>query len=397
MDNRLSEVQPHLANEWSSRNYPLSPDDVTCGSHKIVWWYGSCGHEWQASIKSRATGRQSGCPYCHGNKVLAGFNDLATRFPAIALEWSEKNAPLSPADVTAFANRRVWWKGSCGHEWMAFISDRSRGHGCPYCNDHKLLIGENDFQTLHPDLAKEWSSRNEILPNTIPEKKLMLAWWTCKDCGGEYQAWITSRLAGSKCPYCSNRTVEIGINDLATTDPDIAAEWVYEKNGPVTPSTVTRTSRRIVWWRSACGHEWKAKISDMALDHIPCVKCETEFQSVLTKLLIMVYAARNSERIAFDSDSLIGYPVEMYLPGLSAVIEENSLFSRQKQEQEVKRRLCALRNMLYLTYAKTETTEQAAKEARSVFQRMDIFIQSDPQSDIRFARQYYQQLKTHSG
>ena len=393
MDNKLSNVQPHLSNEWSTRNYPLTPDDVSYGSHRIVWWQGSCGHEWQASVKSRATGRQSGCPYCSGNKVLAGFNDLATRFPDIAAEWSKKNAPLSPSDVTAFANRRVWWNSTCGHEWMAFISDRSGGHGCPYCNDHKLLIGYNDFQTTHPDLAIEWSGRNEISPRSIPGKKRMLAWWTCKDCGGEYQAWITSRLAGSKCPYCSNRAVIIGRNDLATTDPDIASEWLYEKNGTDSPHCVCRTSRRIVWWRSACGHEWKAKISDRTINQIPCVKCETEFQSVLTKLLIILYAARNQERIVFHSDSLIGYPVEMYLPGLAAVIEEASGFSYQQQEQQVKKHLCSMRNMKHLTYAKTETTEQAALEARSVFQRMNIYIQSDLQDDILAARKYFGRLK----
>ena len=393
MGNALSIVQPHLTTEWSSKNYPLTPDDVSYGSNRIVWWQGSCGHEWKASIKSRATGRQSGCPYCYGNKVLAGFNDLATRFPDVALEWSDRNAPLSPSDVTAFANRKVWWKGKCGHEWMAFISDRSRGHGCPYCNDHKLLIGYNDFQTVHPDLAKEWSNRNEIAPNSIPEKKIMLAWWTCKDCGGEYQAWIVNRIAGSKCPYCSNRAVEIGINDLATTDPDIAAEWLYEKNGKDTPQSVVRTSHQVYWWRSACGHEWKAKIYDRTIRRVPCVKCEAEFQSVLTKLLIMVYAARNQGRIAFDSAALIGYPVEMYIPDLSVVIEEESSFTYQRKEQEVKRRLCAVRNVKYLTYSKTGTTEQAAQEARTLFQRMNIYIQSDLQHDILVARKYFQSLK----
>lgn len=280
---------------------------------------------------------------------------------------------------------------------MAFISDRSRGHGCPYCNDHKLLIGYNDFQTVHPDLAKEWSNRNEIAPNSIPEKKIMLAWWTCKDCGGEYQAWIVNRIAGSKCPYCSNRVVEIGINDLATTDPDIAAEWLYEKNGKDTPQNVVRTSHQVYWWRSACGHDWKAKIYDRAIKRVPCVKCEAEFQSVLTKLLIMVYAARNQERIVFDADSLIGYPVEMYIPGLSVVIEQESPFTYQRKEQEVKRRLCDVRNVKYLTYSKTDTTEQAAQEARSLFQRMNIYIQSDLQNDILAARKYFQVLKDRQG
>ena len=107
----------------------------------------------------------------------------------------------------------------------------------------------------------------------------------------------------------------------------------------------------------------------------------------------MVYAARNQERIVFDSDSLFGYPVEMYMSGLSAVIEEESPHTYQRKEQAVKRRLCAARNVKYLTYSKTETTEKAAQEARSLFQRMNIYIRSDLQNDILAARQYFQALK----
>ncbi len=147
MDNALSSIAPYLLVEWSEKNYPLTPDDVSYGSNRKVWWKGVCGHEGQAAIKSRATGKQSGCPYCSGNRVLAGFNDLETRFPNVAAEWSERNAPLLPSQVLAFTNRKVWWKGKCGHEWNALVSDRSSGHGCPYCRDHKLLIGFNDFQT----------------------------------------------------------------------------------------------------------------------------------------------------------------------------------------------------------------------------------------------------------
>ena len=168
---------------------------------------------------------------------------------------------------------------------------------------------------------------------------------------------------------------------------------MYEKNGKDTPQNVVRTSHQVYWWRSACGHEWKAKIYDRTIRRVPCVKCEAEFQSVLTKLLIMVYAARNQGRIAFDSTALIGYPVEMYIPDLSVVIEEESSFTYQRKEQEVKRRLCAVRNVKYLTYSKTGTTEQAAQEARTLFQRMNIYIQSDLQHDILVARKYFQSLK----
>ncbi|MFQ9701735.1 MAG: zinc-ribbon domain-containing protein [Enterocloster clostridioformis] len=41
---------------------------------------------------------------------MGGFNDLATLLPDIAAEWSDRNYPLLPTQVTVFANRKVWWK-----------------------------------------------------------------------------------------------------------------------------------------------------------------------------------------------------------------------------------------------------------------------------------------------
>ena len=62
MENSITNMKPHLVEEWSERNLPLSPDEVPYGSNKLYWWKGSCGHEWEASAKARSTGEK--CPIC---------------------------------------------------------------------------------------------------------------------------------------------------------------------------------------------------------------------------------------------------------------------------------------------------------------------------------------------
>ena len=47
MNNSLAEVHPELVFEWSEKNLPLTPDDITFGSNKKIWWKGACGHEWK--------------------------------------------------------------------------------------------------------------------------------------------------------------------------------------------------------------------------------------------------------------------------------------------------------------------------------------------------------------
>ena len=50
MNNSLAEVRPELVPEWSEKNLPLKPDEITFGSNKKVWWRGACGHESHLNI-----------------------------------------------------------------------------------------------------------------------------------------------------------------------------------------------------------------------------------------------------------------------------------------------------------------------------------------------------------
>ena len=86
-ENDLATVYPDLARQWHpTKNGTLTPRDVIAGSHRKVWWRCDQGHEWQATILSRASSG-NGCPVCAGKVILPGDNDLATHFPEIAAQW----------------------------------------------------------------------------------------------------------------------------------------------------------------------------------------------------------------------------------------------------------------------------------------------------------------------
>ena len=166
MNNSFASVHPKLVCEWSEKNLPLTPDKITFGSNKIMWWKGSCGHEWQASVKSRSVGEK--CPICSGARVVEGINDLQTLKPKIAAEWSDKNGDLKPTMVSVGSHKKVIWKGKCGHEWTASVKSRTiNGTGCPYCSHNTILEGFNDLATVCPDVAAEWSEKNLPLA-TLP-------------------------------------------------------------------------------------------------------------------------------------------------------------------------------------------------------------------------------------
>ena len=182
--------------------------------------------------------------------------------PKLMAEWNyEKNGDLNPYELTAFSNRKVWWKCEKGHEWQAVIYSRTNGNGCPYCSGRKVQKHITDLATTHPDLSKEWHpTKNGILePSDVSSGTHRKIWWICEK-GHEWQASVYSRVNGNGCPYCSGRKVQKHITDLATTHPDLSKEWHPTKNGILEPSDVSSGTHRKIWWICEKGHEWQASV-----------------------------------------------------------------------------------------------------------------------------------------
>ena len=265
--NCLAKQFPMLAVEWDSeKNAPLTPKDITPGSHKLIWWRCPKGHSYRFAVKTRVQG--SGCPYCAGKNVLPEETSLATEYPSIAKEWdAAKNVPLLPTQVISGTRRKVWWRCPKGHSWRAAVYSRTTlGTGCPVCTGRQALAGENDLATLYPDIAAQWDEeKNGVLhPNNVTAGSNRRVWWKCEK-GHSYRAMIAQRVQrGDGCPYCANRKVLPGFNDLATAAPLVAKQWHESLNGALTPEMVTAGSHKKAWWRCSYGHVWKATIYSRA-------------------------------------------------------------------------------------------------------------------------------------
>ena len=129
--NDLQTLFPEIAKTWSPKN-KQSPSEVSSRSNSDVFWVCENGHEWKSRVADRTEGH--GCPYCAGQRVWKGFNDLATTHPELVNEWSAKNTSLSP-DAITFKNRtNVWWHcNKCGNEYQAVVYARANGRVCPFC------------------------------------------------------------------------------------------------------------------------------------------------------------------------------------------------------------------------------------------------------------------------
>ena len=245
---------------------------------------------------------------------MAMNNNLAEVHPELVSEWSEKNLLLTPDGITFGSNKKVWWKGTCGHEWQASVKARSNGEKCPICSGARVIAGINDLQTTHPEIASEWSEKNlPLKPDEVNAKSRKNDWWRCGKCGNEWKSVINARVKGTVCPVCAEREVLAGYNDLATTDNQLLSEWDYEQN-KLKPTEVSRTSAKRAWWKCRHGHSWSMKINERTILNKGCRICEQEYLSLFPALAVSYYSNKKGLKAELGSDRLLGVPLETYIP-----------------------------------------------------------------------------------
>ena len=110
----------------------------------------------------------------------------------------------------------------------------------------RLIKGENDLATVNPKLSQEWhpTKNGNLKPEDVSSGSGKEVWWLCP-AGHSYLMVVNQRAKrGYNCPYCSGHRALPGVNDLSTTNPELAKEWNYEKNVNLTPHDVTAGSHK---------------------------------------------------------------------------------------------------------------------------------------------------------
>ena len=345
-ENDLATTHHHLLKEWDYSKNIIKPDEILAGSSKNAWWICSVGHSYECRI-GHHTSNKVGCPYCSGQKVLEGYNDLCTTHPELVKEWNYSKNIKSPKEFSKGSNIKVWWVCRYGHEWEANVNHRARGQGCPICSGNKIVENINDLKTWCEKnnktyILKEWNyDRNIIKPSEVAKASNKKVWWVC-DKGHEWEANISNRVRkGYGCPYCSNQKVLKGYNDFATIYPELLSEWDYEKNSISPDEIAGRSSNQKVWWKCKSGHSWFTSISHRTLESTGCPTCFSERQTSFSEQAIYYYIKQ------IFSEALNSYTIDnkfkldVFIPSLSLGIEYDGSAWHQDINKDIrKNELC---------------------------------------------------------
>ena len=355
-DKKYISENTKLMKEWDfeqNNEIGLLPNQLTLGSNKKAWWICSKNHKYLEVIYKKAKGKP--CPYCTNRRVLIGYNDIPTLYPKLAQEWDyDKNDFVDIISVVVGSNKKVWWKcATCGNEWLTRIKQRTqRKSGCPKCgllkgaSAHHQTVLDSKGSLDNPLLLQEWDyeSNGDLLPTQVTNGSSKSVGWICSKCGYKWYAKINNRaVLGRGCPCCANKTAVQGVNDLATTHPELAKEWDYEKNINLTPQEVTYGSGQKVYWICPKGHKYQATILHRT-SGTNCPICNSGRQTSFAEQSFLFYIKKiHPDTISRYTDIFDnGMELDIYIPSMKTAIEYDGIYwhrSNRKRE-EIKYEIC---------------------------------------------------------
>lgn len=282
-----------------------------------------------------------------------GINDLETTFPSIAKDWDYTKNVGSPKDYTYRSMYKARWKCSiCGHEWIANIRDRvkSRHQLCPKCTLLKRSQNRHERELKQrggisdPFLLKEWDyERNKKGPEEYTPKSNESVYWVCSKCGYRFEAKINNRAIRLSCACCKGKKVVEGINDLATTHPNLAAEWHPTKNGELKPINVSYGRATKVWWICPEGHVYQASIPHRS-SGTNCPICNAGRQTSFAEQAVYYYVKKVFPDAISRYKDIFSNSMELdiYTPSIKLAIEYDgeawhraNKLDREKKEYQI--------------------------------------------------------------
>ncbi len=330
---------------------------------------------------------------------------LAEERPDLLAQWSPDNE-ISPFDVSCGSHKKVLWTCDKGHTWAATVKNRAlRGSGCPYCEHRAVLKGYNDLQTLFPEVAKTWSPKNKLKPYEVSSRSNTEVLWVCEK-GHEWKARVADRTEGHGCPYCAGQRVWKGFNDLATTHPNLVAEW-SEKNVGLSPDTITYKNRTNVWWHcSKCGNDYQAVVYARANGRICpfCVakellrlrvvrlyekKIDRDYGYLLPQLAAVYYAGQYGLSVITDTEEPVGFPIMALIPAIGLAIDVCNI----NRVRFIKEYICKAHSITYIGLPEGLTELEAINTVRKAFCNAHIHITSSVHDDLKHIKSSFAHWK----
>ena len=153
-------------------------------------------------------------------------------------------------------------------EFDAFPQNMLRGHGCKKCGNEKQSKTQTKSHDKFVEELKNINPNIYVIGKYINmDTKLLVK---CTVDGYEWNADPRKLMKGCKCSVCLNRTVMVGVNDIATTRPDLLQYLKYKEDAY---KYTSGSEKYIDIVCSECGYEENIRIANLSRFGFSCNGC----------------------------------------------------------------------------------------------------------------------------
>lgn len=307
--NDFATTHPELAKEWHpTKNGDLTPEKITYGCSKKVWWKCPHGHEYLSTSANRANG--TNCPICNNGRKTsfaeqAFYYYIKQVFPDAINRYKAKFLGLMEFDIFIPSIKcAIEYDGKPWHS-KGFKGKREREERkyniCIENNIHLIRVREgnidNDANIADCQFELNNINNHKNLDKTIHN---VLKYLTSKEDMKNKWSIDTER---DRFKILDMMNVVQKNNSLAEMFPDIASEWHLTKNGNLKPQMFLPGSKVKVWWVCPiCGNEYQQVINHRSIRGSGCPVCGIRKRSQSLRLSVQQIDMKSKQIIkTYDS------------------------------------------------------------------------------------------------
>lgn len=202
--------------------------------------------------------------------------------------------------------------------------------------DSTIALKDNSLLRFKPELFDEWDfEKNDKLGLDIykvSKGQGIKAWWICYE-GHSYDKKICHKYNGSSCPYCSNKKLLKGYNDMWTTNPDLASLLANPEDGYM---YMQCSGKKVDWKCQDCSAILNNKsIDSIKRQGLSCGNCSDGI-SYPEKV---VFGLLNQLNVSFEHDNSQSWSknkrFDFYIDSKSTIIETHGIQHSSKSFKSI--------------------------------------------------------------
>ena len=251
-----------------------------------------------------------------------------------ASDWNYVlNNGVLPRHVFLNSHNKYWFTCSnCEHDFQALLFCINEGGWCPYCSHHKLcqmesckLCLEKSFAFSSTNKVQYWNYKLNIgiTPRDVFLNSNKNYWFTCSECGHDFQISTYHIHENKWCSYCANRLLckkESCMSCFNKTFSaiDKAQYWNYVKNDGISPRDVFMNSNKKYWFICEKGHNFNITLAAISSSQNWCRYCVNKTEQKLQERLVIDFPSLQRE-ITFQWSNKKRY--DFMIPEMQIIIE----------------------------------------------------------------------------